>query len=183
MSQTNNALRMEILTKNVHRWGRIHQRPPRVAIVLGSGLGELVGRVSCLEQVSFADMPGLEQPSVPGHQGKLILGTWAGQTVLIFSGRLHFYEGHSWEKVVQPVRIARELGAEVLLLTNAAGGIREDLVPGSLLAVNAHLDWTVPAPAGQSVRFSIAVAAAGVGSCTRHDLAERPICPGHRPML
>jgi purine-nucleoside phosphorylase len=123
---------------------RVSRQPPRVAVVLGSGLGDLVEHVRCLEQVPFADVPGLEPPTVRGHQGKLILGTWAGQMVLLFSGRLHFYEGHSWQSAVEPIRIARDLGVRVLLLTNAAGGIRDDLVPGSLLNLNAHLQWPSP---------------------------------------
>lgn len=124
-----------------HFFDQARRQPPRVAIVLGSGLGDLAKRVRCQEQLAFADVPGLEQPTVPGHQGKLILGTWGGQNVLLCSGRLHFYEGHSWHNVTQPIRLAHDLGARVLVLTNAAGGIRDDLVPGSLLAVNAHLEW------------------------------------------
>ena len=118
------------------------RQPPRVALILGSGLGELAERAHCLEQVSYADVPELDRPTVPGHQGTLMLGTWGGQTVLLFSGRLHYYEGPPWSRVVQPVRIAHDLGASILLLTNAAGGIRDDLVPGDLLAMNAHIDWT-----------------------------------------
>ena len=126
-----------------HLQERARRQPPRVALVLGSGLGELTARVHCLERVSYSEVPGLERPGVAGHLGVLTLGTWAGQDVLVFSGRIHFYEGHTWDKVVQPVHIARDLGARILVLTNAAGGIRDDLTPGSLLAVNAHLDWTL----------------------------------------
>jgi len=112
--------------------------------VLGSGFGDLTNRIQALESISFADIPGMDQPSVAGHQGLLIRGTWAGQSVLVFAGRLHFYEGRLWSKVVQPVHIAQQLGVRILLLTNAAGGIRDDLVPGSLLAVNRHIEWTEP---------------------------------------
>jgi purine-nucleoside phosphorylase len=76
----------------------------------------------------------------------LTLGDWAGRRVLVFEGRLHFYEGYPWSKVIQPVRIAHELGARVLLATNAAGGIHPELGPGSLMAIRDHVLWTVPRP-------------------------------------
>ena len=91
-------------------------------MVLGSGLGKLAERVCCLEQLFFADLPGLEQPTVPGHQGQVVLGTWARQTVLLFSGRLHFYEGHTWQQVVQPVRIAHDLGGARAAADQCGGG-------------------------------------------------------------
>jgi purine-nucleoside phosphorylase len=70
------------------------------------------------------------------------LGEWAGKAALVFEGRLHHYEGHPWRTVVLPVQTAALLGARVLLLTNAAGGIRDDLRPGSLVALRDHIDWT-----------------------------------------
>jgi purine-nucleoside phosphorylase len=120
------------------------QRRPRVALILGSGLGPLAQRMWEVREVPFRGVPGLEGPSIPGHRGSLLLGDWAGQAVLVFSGRLHYYEGHPWRRVVQPVHIARELGAEILLVTNAAGGIRADLNPGDLMAIRDHIEWTRP---------------------------------------
>jgi purine-nucleoside phosphorylase len=81
---------------------------------------------------------------VAGHHGRLMLGSWAGRRVLVFAGRLHYYEGHPWERVVLPVRTAASLGARVLVVTNAAGGIGDALGPGSLLALRDHIDWTRP---------------------------------------
>src|SRR5690349_7254916 len=92
-----------------------------VALVLGSGMGPVTGRISQRAAVSFAEVPGLVPPSVAGHKGQIIFGDFAGQPVLAFTGRLHFYEGHPWEKVVRPVEVAAELGARVLVLTNASG--------------------------------------------------------------
>src|SRR5271157_1065114 len=105
------------------------RRRPRMALILGSGLGHLAERLADVHELPFRQVPELEAPSIPGHRGALLHGEWAGQPVLIFAGRLHAYEGHPWRRVVQPVRIAYELGAEVLLVTNAAGGIRADLNP------------------------------------------------------
>jgi purine-nucleoside phosphorylase len=120
------------------------EAPPAVAVVLGSGMGAVARRVRGEVTVPFADVPGLPPSSVAGHKGCLTLGEWAGLRVLVFEGRLHHYEGHGWDEVVRPVRLAAELGARKAILTNASGGIREDLVPGSLMAVRDHIQWTRP---------------------------------------
>jgi purine-nucleoside phosphorylase len=120
------------------------QRRPRTALILGSGLGHLADRLADVCELPFHQVPGLDAPSIPGHRGALLLGEWAGRAVLIFAGRLHCYEGHPWPSVVRPVHVAHELGAEVLLVTNAAGGIRADLRPGDLMAIKGHIEWTRP---------------------------------------
>ena len=120
------------------------EEPPTVALVLGSGMGALVERVRRLETVPFIDVPGMAAPTVPGHGGRLALGDWAGQRVLIFEGRQHFYESGLWRSVTAPVQTAQFLGARALLLTNAAGGIRDDLRPGRLLVLRDHIEWTRP---------------------------------------
>jgi purine-nucleoside phosphorylase len=112
--------------------------------MLGSGLGALAKRIVPAERRSYRDVPGLEAPTVAGHEGTLTIGAWAGQQVMVFEGRLHFYEGYSWTTVLMPVRIARQRGARILLTTNAAGGIRPDLEPGRLMIVTDHVDWTGP---------------------------------------
>jgi purine-nucleoside phosphorylase len=119
-------------------------RRPRLALILGSGLGSLADGLANTIEVSFGAIPGLETPTVSGHRGSLMLGEWAGQVVLVFAGRLHAYEGQPWQRVVQPVRIASELGCECLLVTNAAGGIRGDLNAGDLVAIVNHIEWTRP---------------------------------------
>jgi purine-nucleoside phosphorylase len=130
------------------------EAPPAAAIVLGSGLGPVARRLRDPLSVPFAEIPGLPPASVAGHRGCLTLGEWAGRRVLVFEGRLHFYEGHPWESVVRPVRTAAALGARVAVLTNSAGGIAEALGPGSLMGVRDHLDltrphwWRHPGPGG-----------------------------------
>jgi inosine/guanosine/xanthosine phosphorylase family protein len=121
-------------------------QPPRAAIVLGSGMGSAAARLRAVMSVPFVEVPGLEATSVPGHHGQLLLGDWAGQRVLLFAGRLHFYESGSWRTVTAPIHTARFLGASVILVTNAAGGIRDDLGPGSLMAIRDHIEWTRPYP-------------------------------------
>jgi purine-nucleoside phosphorylase len=114
------------------------------ALVLGSGMGSVTDRITPRKAISFGDVPGLVPPTVAGHKGQIILGDLAGRPVLAFTGRLHFYEGHPWEKVVRPIEIAAELGAKVLVLTNASGGINEALQPGSLMALTDHIEWNRP---------------------------------------
>jgi purine-nucleoside phosphorylase len=118
--------------------------PPQVALVLGSGMSTVADGLRPQLSVPFGDIPGLPAVSVAGHKGRVTLGDWAGRRVLLYEGRLHFYEGHSWDRVVLPVKLAAELGVWVLLQTNAAGGIRDDLGPGSLMAIRDHIEWTRP---------------------------------------
>jgi purine-nucleoside phosphorylase len=116
--------------------------PPDAVVVFGSGMGAL-RRVRVEHSIPFADA-GLPRTSVAGHKGTLTLGEWAGRRILVFEGRLHYYEGHAWETVERPIWLAAELGARVAMLTNAAGGIAEGLEPGSLMAVRDHIEWTRP---------------------------------------
>ena len=134
--------------------------PPTVrliALVLGSGMAPVTDRIAQRAAMPFGEVPGLVPPTVTGHKGQVIFGHLAGQPVLAFTGRLHFYEGHSWDRVVRPVEVAAELGAKVLILTNASGGINEALAPGSLMAITDHVEWnrpncwTYPGPGGLGV--------------------------------
>jgi purine-nucleoside phosphorylase len=117
---------------------------PVVALILGSGMGPVAARLRGTCAVSFAQVPDLPASAVAGHLGRLTLGEWAGRNVLVFEGRVHFYEGHSWHAVTAPARTAASLGVRALLATNAAGGIRDDLAPGSLMAIRDHVEWTRP---------------------------------------
>jgi purine-nucleoside phosphorylase len=120
--------------------------PPAVAIVLGSGLSGLAGEVTDATTLPYASIPGLPPATVPGHDGALTVGRLRGVPVLAFRGRAHLYEGHTPNDVVRSVRIAHALGARTLVLTNAAGGIRADLGPGSLMRITDHLNLTGGTP-------------------------------------
>jgi purine-nucleoside phosphorylase len=117
---------------------------PEVGLVLGSGMSDVAGGLQSIASAAFAEIPGLGGASVSGHRGRLTLGRWASKAVLIFEGRLHYYEGRPWDAVVRPMHLARDLGVRKLLLTNAAGGIRSSLTPGSFLALRDHVEWTRP---------------------------------------
>jgi purine-nucleoside phosphorylase len=124
------------------------QHRPRLCMVLGSGMGQAADAWGRTASIKFVDIPGLVGSSVQGHRGQLSLAIVAGKPVLVFEGRLHFYEGHPWECVTEPARIASRLGVEMMLHTNAAGGIAEPLTPGSLMALSDHLDLTRGFPQG-----------------------------------
>lgn len=136
---------------------RVESRAPGTAVVLGSGLGTMN---SCFQEavsLPFSGIPGLAPTSVGGHDGRLAVGEWQGTPALVFFGRLHFYEGHSWDAVTAPIRLAAELGAKRLVLTNAAGGIHPELPPGSLMALRGHrsiLDRTAWKTASTATPYS-----------------------------
>src|ERR1700730_2087577 len=117
---------------------------PSLALVLGSGMGQVVRRLTRPLSVPFHEVPGMAAPSVAGHQGCLTLGDWCDRRVLIFEGRLHLYEGHSVRGVVTPLTTAAFLGAPAVLFTNAAGGIHDSLMPGRLMAIRDHMEWNRP---------------------------------------
>jgi purine-nucleoside phosphorylase len=127
---------------------------PTLAIVLGSGQSSVLRELDVAAVIAFADVPGLAAPSVAGHSGQIVAGTSHGKSLLVFQGRLHFYEGHSSDVVAAPIRFATGVGVKTLLLTNAAGGIHPSLHPGSLMIVRDHLfwqrpgSWRGPGPAG-----------------------------------
>ena len=119
---------------------------PVAGLVLGSGLGGLAKRIEDQRFVPYADLPGFETPTVPGHLGRLISGTLGGRPVVALNGRFHVYEGHSAAQSAFPVRVLHALGAPVLLLSNAAGGIRRTLNAGDLMIIRDHvnLSWHNP---------------------------------------
>ena len=125
---------------------RLDGRTPRVAIVLGSGLGGLSSRVTEAVAIPYAEIPGFPPPTVEGHDGRLVAGQFAGQPVLMQSGRFHMYEGHDAATAALPVRVMAELGVTTLLLTNAAGGINTAFTPGTLMLIRDHLNLTGRSP-------------------------------------
>ena len=118
----------------------IEPRAPRIAIVLGSGLGFLADQVDDAVRLSYRDIPGFPEPGVQGHAGQLVAGTLEGVPVLMQSGRFHLYEGHAADVAALPVRVFAALGLRTLVVTNAAGGIRRTLVPGTLMLISDHLN-------------------------------------------
>src|SRR5689334_554020 len=115
-------------------------RKPRVAVVLGSGLGGVADAVQEAVEIPYGDIPHFPVSTVEGHAGKLIAGTLGGADVLLMKGRFHFYEGYDMQEVTLPVRVFSLLGVQSLILTNAAGGARKDLSPGTLMILKDHIN-------------------------------------------
>lgn len=129
---------MRATIHRVRRW--LGDRRPVAAIILGSGLGYLTERLEGAIRLPYRDIPGFPSPGVPGHAGVLVAGTLAGRAVLCQSGRFHGYEGHAPATIALPVRLFSAIGIEMLLLTNAAGGIRRSFRPGTLMLLADQLN-------------------------------------------
>ena len=114
---------------------------PRIALVLGSGLNELAGDLEDARTLSYGELPAFAVPTVEGHVGRLLAGRLAGVPVICLQGRMHFYEGHDMAALAAPIRALKLAGIEKLILTNAAGGLRKDMVPGSLMALSDHINY------------------------------------------
>jgi xanthosine phosphorylase len=115
---------------------------PRVGVVLGSGLGAVADAVEGAAAVGYDELPGFPRPAVEGHAGRAVVGRIGGVPVAVLQGRAHLYEGGGLEPLVAPVRALRAAGAEILLLTNAAGSLRADLGPGRLMLIADHINLT-----------------------------------------
>jgi purine-nucleoside phosphorylase len=119
---------------------------PSVGIVLGSGLGGLADDLEGGVSIPFAELPGWPAATAPGHAGRLLLGHLAGTPVVMLQGRFHLYEGNDPGLVVQPVLLFRRLGAGIVVLTNAAGGVDPGFGPGTLMVISDHLNLTGRTP-------------------------------------
>jgi purine-nucleoside phosphorylase len=115
---------------------------PRVAIVLGSGLGSFAKRIEQPVAIPYPEIPHFPRPTVEGHSGRLVVGTVAGTPVAVMQGRVHAYEGYTPEEVTFPVRVLSRLGITTLVVTNAAGGVRLDLRQGQLVLLSDHINFT-----------------------------------------
>jgi purine-nucleoside phosphorylase len=113
---------------------------PRVAVILGSGLGRLAGEVEDPVTIPYRDIPGFPISTVPGHAGELVLGTLEGVQVAVMKGRAHLYEGFTPAEVIFPVRLLHALGARLLVATNAAGSLRPDMQPGTVMVLEDHIN-------------------------------------------
>ena len=125
---------------------RLGTLKPRVAIVLGSGLGFLADDVADPVRILYSTIPGFPEPGVAGHKGELVAGTLEGVPVLVQAGRFHLYEGHPAAVAGLPARVFAELGVQILIVTNAAGGVRRTFPGGTLMLIADHLNlmWRNP---------------------------------------
>jgi len=113
---------------------------PKVGIILGSGLGDLVNVIENKVYIDYKDIPNFPQSTVKGHAGRLVSGSIDGVPVLCMEGRFHFYEGYDMKEVTYPVFVFKMLGIEKMLVTNACGGINTDFEPGTLMIINDFIN-------------------------------------------
>ena len=119
---------------------------PRVAIVLGSGLGEIGDEISDGTVIPYSEIKCFPTSGVDGHKGRLIFGTLEGTPVVIMQGRVHYYEGYSMGEVTYPIKLMKLLGVDSVILTNAAGGINSALSSGKLMLITDHISTFVESP-------------------------------------
>lgn len=119
---------------------------PRVALILGSGLGDLAEQIDVVAGIDYSEIDGFPQSTVVGHKGRFVFGYIDNTPVVIMQGRVHYYEGYTMEDVVLPIRLMQAMGAEILFLTNAAGGLGENFQCGDLMLITDHISCFVPNP-------------------------------------
>lgn len=115
-------------------------RKPRVGIILGSGLNPLADSVQDADLIPYQELPGWPVSTVIGHAGRLVIGRLEAQEVFVMQGRVHYYEGYSMAQVTLPIRVMLRLGVEILIVTNAAGAINPDFLPGDVMLITDNLN-------------------------------------------
>ena len=119
---------------------------PKVGIVLGSGLGDYADTMEVKEVIDYHDIEGFPVSTAPGHKGRFVFGMVGDVPVVAMQGRVHFYEGYDMTDVVLPIRMLKLMGAEILFLTNASGGIRRGFHAGDLMLITDQISFFVPSP-------------------------------------
>src|SRR5438093_9853784 len=114
------------------------KRKPKIAVILGSGLGGLAKDVADATRISYADIPGFRRSTAPGHAGELVVGTLSGKDVAVMNGRMHYYEGYDIAEIAFPVRVLRAWGVRTMIITNACGGLNPAFKAGDLMVLNEH---------------------------------------------
>lgn len=113
---------------------------PHIAIILGTGLGELVNHINITEELPYSEIPNFPISTVEGHKGKLIFGTLREKRVMAMQGRFHYYEGYSMQQVTFPVRVMKALGVKTLFVSNAAGGMNPEFKIGDIMIITDHIN-------------------------------------------
>jgi len=113
---------------------------PEIGIILGSGLGDFASAFDAIN-IPYAEIPGFESSTVQGHKGQLSFAQIQGKNVVMMQGRFHYYEGHSIQKVVYPIKIMKKLGVKTLIITNAAGAVNREFKPADLMLITDHINF------------------------------------------
>ena len=119
---------------------------PQLALVLGSGLGDFADRMQIEAVIPYGEIEGFPRSTAPGHVGRYVIGYVAGVPTVVMQGTVHYYEGYGMEEVVRPIRLMGMMGAKILFLTNASGGIRQGFAAGDLMLIRDQISFFVPSP-------------------------------------
>lgn len=114
---------------------------PQIGLILGSGLGTLANEIENAIIFDYKDIPNFPVSTVEGHEGRLVIGELEGKKIIAMQGRFHYYEGYSLQDVTLPIRVMKALGIQMLLVTNACGGMNKDLYPGALMIIEDHINF------------------------------------------
>lgn len=125
---------------------QLYPEKPQVGIILGSGLGNFSKEISVDFEIPYKDIPHFPVSTVKGHQGRLVFGKMAGRNIVAMAGRFHFYEGYDVNSIVFPIRVMKFLGIELLMLSNAAGGVNPSFQVGDLMIIRDHISFATPNP-------------------------------------
>ena len=134
------ALLYDQIQESVAAIRRTVTQTPQVAVILGTGLGRVGEHLANPQRVPYAAIPHFPVSTVESHKGELVVGTLGGKVVAAMEGRFHAYEGYTYQQVTYPVRVLRALGAKVLIVSNACGGMNPDYQPGDLMAISDHIN-------------------------------------------
>lgn len=115
---------------------------PKIGLILGSGLGSLADEIENAVKIPYEKIPHFPVSTVEGHEGQLVIGKLEGKVVVAMQGRIHYYEGYSMQEITYPVRLMKKIGVEVLIVTNACGGLNPELYPGALMFIEDHINFT-----------------------------------------
>lgn len=135
-----------MLEKQLEFLRKLTDFKPDIALVLGSGLGGLADEIETEYEIDYGDIPDFPVSTAPGHKGRFLFGKLCGKNIAAMQGRVHLYEGYTPEQIVMPIRLLRALGAEILILTNACGGISKGLSRGDLMMIDDHISSFIASP-------------------------------------
>lgn len=113
---------------------------PRIGLILGTGLGGLAEAVQNPVIIPYSEMPGWPVSTIQGHAGRLVMGKLEGQSLMVMQGRTHYYEGYSMAQVTLPIRVMQRLGINIVIITNAAGSINPEILPGDVMLITDHIN-------------------------------------------
>ncbi|MBD5204436.1 MAG: purine-nucleoside phosphorylase [Bacteroidales bacterium] len=116
------------------------EKTPEYAVILGTGLGDLVDHIEISAEIDYKLIPGFPVSTVEGHSGRLIFGTLGGKYIMAMQGRFHYYEGYDMKEVTLPVRVMKELGVKTLFVSNAAGGMNKEFKVGDVMVITDHIN-------------------------------------------